>query len=147
MWMHETNTKSHAVVSNIQRQGARQLLGLAQLNDAICDPPQCVALLETQLKPAHVLRIMGLLRFWRIVLSRPKESILRRVWDVIDFHHSTSHPLSLNMEVRELQRRYPAELGSTVPHPMAGLIGQQSGSGFSDMPRPALGVFASLGRF
>ena len=117
MWMHETNTKAHAVVNNIQRQGARQLLGLAQLNDAICDPPPCAALLETQLKPAHVLRIMGLLRFWRIVLSRPKESILRQVWEVIDSHHSTAHPLSLNLEVRELQRRYPAELGTTVPHP------------------------------
>jgi hypothetical protein len=28
-----------------------------------------------------------------------------------------------------------------------GWTGQQSGSGFSDMPRPALWVFASLDRF
>jgi hypothetical protein len=26
------------------------------------------------------------------------------VWDTIDSHHSTAHPLSLNLEVRELQR-------------------------------------------
>jgi hypothetical protein len=57
--MHETNTKAHAVVNNIQRQGERQLLGLAQLNDSICDPPTCAAKLETQLKPAHMLRIMA----------------------------------------------------------------------------------------
>jgi hypothetical protein len=94
MWMHETNTKARAVVNNIQRQGARQLLGLAQLNNAIYDPPPCAALLEAQLKLAHVLRTMGLLRFWRIALSRPKESALRRAWDVIDSHHTSPHTRS-----------------------------------------------------
>jgi hypothetical protein len=31
--------------------------------------------------------------------------------------------------------------------PAYGWIGQRSGSGFSDMPRPTLGAFASLDRF
>jgi len=117
IWMHETNAKAHSVINRVQCNGARQLLGFSDIDEAVCAPPPCAALLETQLKPAHILRVMGLLRFWRIVLSRPKQCMLRRVWDVIESHHSTSHPMSLNLEVRSLQQKHPISLGTSVPNP------------------------------
>ena len=109
VWMHETNARAHSVVN--------QLLGMSPYDEASCEPPPCAALLETQLQPAHVLRVVGLLRFWRMVLSRPDNSILKRVWSAVDSHAMYHHPLSLNAEVRSLQLRYPTQLGTTVPAP------------------------------
>ena len=82
VWMQESNDKAHVAVNNVQRNGARLLLGISTMDEANTDPPPCAALLEANLKPAHVLRIMGLLRFWRIVLSRDKSSTLHQVWAV-----------------------------------------------------------------
>ena len=76
IWMHANNTKAHALVNSVQRRGAKLLLGISNIDEANTEPPSCAAMLETNLKPAHVLRIMGLLRFWRIVLSRDDSSIL-----------------------------------------------------------------------
>jgi hypothetical protein len=103
-------------VNAVQRKGARLLLGISHLDQSNTEPPQCAALTEANLKPAHVLRIMGLLRFWRIVLSRDEASILRQVWDVVDSHsHIAAH--SLNGEIHRLQDKYQEQLGDTVPHP------------------------------
>jgi hypothetical protein len=63
-----TKHKAQAAFNNVQRNGARLLLGITTMDEANTDPPPCAALLEASLKPAHVLRTMGLLRFWRIVL-------------------------------------------------------------------------------
>jgi hypothetical protein len=74
-------------------------------------------MLETNLKPAHVLRIMGLLRFWRIVLSRDESSILHQVWDVIESHAYITDGHSLNGEIHRLQEKYSEQIGDTVPDP------------------------------
>ena len=42
---------------------------------------------------------------------------MSRVWSAIESHSATAHPFSLNLEIRDLQRQYPAELGTAVPHP------------------------------
>jgi hypothetical protein len=83
------------------------------MDDANTDPPPCAALLEANLKPAHVLRIMGLLRFRRIVLSRDKSSTLHQVWAVIEFHAATTDEHSLNDEVHRLQQKYSNQIGDT----------------------------------
>jgi hypothetical protein len=51
-------------------------------------------------------------------------------------HTKTGLPVCCEQALTEQRRR--TEYGWT---------GQQSSSGFSDMPRPTLGVFASLDRF
>jgi hypothetical protein len=60
---------------------------------------------------------MGLLRFWRIVLSRDESSILHLVWDVIESHASITDGHSLNGEIRRLQEKYSEQIGDTVPDP------------------------------
>jgi hypothetical protein len=74
-------------------------------------------MLEMNLKPAHVLHIMGLLRFWRIVLSRYDSSILHHVWNVIESHASITDGHSLNGEIHRLQEKYSEQIGDTVPDP------------------------------
>jgi hypothetical protein len=81
-------------------------------------------MLETNLRPAHVLRIMGLLSltgFWRIVLSRDDSSILHHVWDVIESHASITDGHSLNGEIHGLQEKYSSasrlETQAPVPGP------------------------------
>jgi len=117
VWMQESNDKAHVAVNNVQRNGARLLLGISTMDEANTDPPPCAALLEANLKPAHVLRIMGLLRFWRIVLSRDKSSTLHKVWAVIESHAATTDEHSLNGEVHRLQQKYSDQIGDTVPDP------------------------------
>ena len=113
VWMQESNDKAHVAVNNVQRNGARLLLGISTMDEANTDPPPCAALLEANLKPAHVLRIMGLLRFRRIVLSRDKSSTLHQVWAVIEFHAATTDEHSLNDEVHRLQQKYSNQIGDT----------------------------------
>jgi hypothetical protein len=86
--------------------GAKLLLGISNIDEANTEPPPCAAMLETNLKPAHVLRIMGLLRFWRIALSRDDSSILHQVWDVIESHAPITDGHSLNGEIHRLQEKY-----------------------------------------
>jgi hypothetical protein len=48
----------------------------------------------------------------------PKLGGEKRKRKVTESHCATAHPLSLNLEIRDLQRQYPADLGTTVvPHP------------------------------
>ena len=115
--MHESNTKAHALVNNVQRKGARLLLGICDIDQANTEPPPCAALIEANLKPAHVLRIMGLLRFWRIALSRDESSILRQVWEVVESHAPITDMHSLNGEIHRLQQKYNDQIGDTVPNP------------------------------
>jgi hypothetical protein len=60
---------------------------------------------------------MGLLRFWRIALSRDESSILHQVWQVIESHSSITDAHSLNGEIHRLQQKHSDQIGSTVPKP------------------------------
>ena len=72
-------------------------------------PAPCALLREAGLQPAHVLHSVGLLRFWRLVLSREPESLLRQTWNAVQSQGTYADPNSVN-KARDVLRASAAFL-------------------------------------
>ena len=77
IWIQPDDNSALSLINDIQSEGARIILGISEHNKAVTTPPPCALLREVGLQPAHVLHMTGLLRFWRLVLSREPTSLLR----------------------------------------------------------------------
>ena len=114
MWIQLRNPRAVGLINRYQAEGAAAILGIASDNPSITDPPRCVLLREVGLHPAHVLHALGLVRFYRLVRSRPRDSLLRRTWCVIESHRADQHPDSINTALRQLKDAHP-ELDQQLP--------------------------------
>ena len=83
------------------------ILGISEHNKAVTTPPPCALLREVGLQPAHVLHMTGLLRFWRLVLSREPTSLLRQAWEAVQSRESYMHPASVNRALRRAVASVP----------------------------------------
>ena len=114
MWIQLANEHAIGLVNRYQAEGAAEILGISSANPSITDPPRCSLLREVGLHPAHVLHALGLIRFYRLVRSRTRSSLLRQTWCVIESHRDSLHPGSINAAFHRLVDAHP-ELGQQLP--------------------------------
>ena len=107
IWVRPDDKSALSLIDSIQSEGAKIMLGISDLNEATTIPPPCALLREAGLQPAHVLHAAGLLRFWRLVLSREPDSLLSRVWGVVNSRGSHMHPQCVNKALHRVTRSVP----------------------------------------
>ena len=105
--MTSSSTKALQLINNIQSEGAKIILGISDHNEATTIPAPCALLREAGLQPAHVLHSVGLLRFWRLVLSREPESLLRQTWNAVQSQGTYADPNSVNKALQRVVRSLP----------------------------------------
>ena len=86
LWLRGADRSHMGALNRIQSEGAEAILGLNHQRDDQVKPPRCALLNEAHLLPAHALHAAGLMRFYRLLLSRPPTALLPRVWNCIQSH-------------------------------------------------------------
>ena len=101
-----------SLINRIQREGAQTLLGVTSIHGDVLSgdlrETHCPLLREAHLLPAHALHAAGLMRFMRLIRSRPADSLLKRVWLCIESYRPTK-PVglwrrSINVALHRLRR-------------------------------------------
>ena len=111
LWIRADDAKAMGMIDRIQCEGAEAILGLNTQRQDQTPPPRCNLLNEAHLLPATALHAAGLLRFYRLVLSRRSDSLLKRVWNCVESHSRQATGIhwtrSTNYAIKRLVNAYP----------------------------------------
>ena len=106
MWLAGSDEQAMATIDRIQCIGAQRLLGITIPSKYCCRPPNVCILMESGLAPACVLRVQGLLRLWRVALSREPHSLLGKAWELGEEYRTRLGSGGINYAVKEVCDKY-----------------------------------------
>ena len=115
LWAHPDDDSAMSLINRIQREGAQTLLGVTSIHGDVLSgdlrETHCPLLREAHLLPAHALHAAGLMRFMRLIRSRPADSLLKRVWLCIESYRPAK-PVglwrrSINVALHRLRESHP----------------------------------------
>ena len=109
MWLSHKDKTALEHMNHIQMIGALQLLGISDTH--IWDRSNKVepmnAITETGLMPAIGMYAQGVLRFYRIAKTREPESMLGKMWEIVEADRQTyGTKEGINHEVALLLEKY-----------------------------------------
>ena len=86
MWLESGDTKTLQYINGIQARGAEQLMGISAMSEweLTHERAHVNVLTESGLMPAVGLQIQGVMRFYRIVKTRSRSSMLGMMWEIVE---------------------------------------------------------------
>ena len=123
LWVRRHDNRAMGLLNRIQKEGAEALLGINPQRPSATQSPPCALLNEAGLWSSHALHAAGLMRFLRLLLSRPRSSLIRRVWDCVESHRAIdAGPRwvnSTNTAIHQLRAEHQALHSlAALPNPM-----------------------------